>query len=302
MSDIPISEIDNSTLGIEPGRSQLDLGEPFSFNDASIILRAGGVDFAVHKSILSSVSPIFKDMFTLSRDDTSQEGIPIVELEESSQVIYDLLSFLYMHINDPALDDIPSLLNVMRAAQKYELTKVVLKLIDHLEKQASKDPLLVFVLACQWGFPDVARTAALHTLKLNFSTLLVSEEVTRLPTKTYQKLLVYHSKCGQVASQAIQDNIGHYPTQFRGCADDQKEWWTAYQSRLKEECRMHPLEVDYTNTEMLQHQCRSNLRCRQHNSPALIHSIMERGKKVQKAVEVGIHKVQIEFDVTDFFA
>ncbi|KAH9989344.1 hypothetical protein BJV77DRAFT_688543 [Russula vinacea] len=72
--------------------------EPFDISDANLIIRSSDlIDFRVHKSVLTMVSPFFEDMLSLPQpsDGESVDGLPVVRLPEDSELLNSLLSKLY---------------------------------------------------------------------------------------------------------------------------------------------------------------------------------------------------------------
>jgi BTB/POZ domain len=70
----------------------------FDLSDANLIIRSSDhVDFRVHKSILAIVSPFFQQMLSLPQpsDSESVDGLPVVQLSESSELLDSLISLLY---------------------------------------------------------------------------------------------------------------------------------------------------------------------------------------------------------------
>ena len=86
----------------EDPQAQINLAtsplEPFDVPDASLIIRSSDlVDFRVHKSVLVMVSPFFKDLLSLPQpcDSETVDGISVVRLSESSELLNSLVSILY---------------------------------------------------------------------------------------------------------------------------------------------------------------------------------------------------------------
>jgi BTB/POZ domain len=70
----------------------------FNVSDANLILRSSDlVDFRVHKSVLSMVSPLFQELLSLPQSfgSESADGLPVVQLPESSELLNSLISLLY---------------------------------------------------------------------------------------------------------------------------------------------------------------------------------------------------------------
>jgi hypothetical protein len=72
--------------------------EPFDVPDANLIIRSSDlVDFRVHKPILAMAAPFFKDLLSLPQppDSETVDGLPMVQLSESSELLNSLISILY---------------------------------------------------------------------------------------------------------------------------------------------------------------------------------------------------------------
>jgi hypothetical protein len=72
--------------------------EPFEIPDANLVIRSSDfVDFRVHKSVLVMTSPFFKDLLSLPQPSDSEtvDGLPVVQLSESSELLNILVSILY---------------------------------------------------------------------------------------------------------------------------------------------------------------------------------------------------------------
>jgi hypothetical protein len=71
---------------------------PSDVPDANLILRSSDhVDFRVHKPILAMASPFFKNRLSLPQpiDSESDDGLPVVQLSEDSELLTSLVSILY---------------------------------------------------------------------------------------------------------------------------------------------------------------------------------------------------------------
>ena len=72
--------------------------ESFDVPDANLIIRSSdNVNFRVHKSILAMASPFFKDLLSLPQppDGEIVDGLSVVQLPESSELLTYLISVLY---------------------------------------------------------------------------------------------------------------------------------------------------------------------------------------------------------------
>lgn len=67
------------------------------FEDGNVILQAKGIQFRVHRSILATNSPIFRDMFQVGSPDVDPtcDGLPVVELPDDPVDLRRALDALY---------------------------------------------------------------------------------------------------------------------------------------------------------------------------------------------------------------
>jgi hypothetical protein len=72
--------------------------ETLDVSDSNLIIRSSDlVNFRVHKSLLSTASPFFKDLLSLPQPSDSEivDGLPVVQLSEGSELLNSLISMLY---------------------------------------------------------------------------------------------------------------------------------------------------------------------------------------------------------------
>ena len=82
----------------DPQAPTTPLLETFDVSDTNLIIRSSDlVDFRVHKSVLAMASPFFKDLLSLPQPSDSEmaDGLPVVRLPETSELLTSLISFLY---------------------------------------------------------------------------------------------------------------------------------------------------------------------------------------------------------------
>ena len=143
----------------------------FCADDADIVIRAAGTrDFRAHKLILSLVSQVFKDMFTIPQPPTeTPETLPHVDVEESAETWENILRTIYP-MPHPVVDNLRSLESLFLAAMKYEMQPIIDIHKKSLENRVlmQQDPLRLYAIACSCGLEDqakyVARNAELVTV------------------------------------------------------------------------------------------------------------------------------------------
>ncbi|KAJ8590986.1 hypothetical protein M405DRAFT_765634 [Rhizopogon salebrosus TDB-379] len=177
---------------------------PFDNHDCDIILRStDGVNFHVFKLILSLVSPVFKDMFTLPQTDL-QSHVPVIPVAESSTTLRSLLLLCYPAAT-PTFNKLDDVKAVMEAARKYDMEASLSRAGDLAMAQfLPTNSLELYALSCRFGWQHHAQTAAARTLEIKdlgrpSSVFTGLRDITGFD---YHRLLVYHYECG-VAAQAV---------------------------------------------------------------------------------------------------
>ncbi|EMD39016.1 hypothetical protein CERSUDRAFT_104291, partial [Gelatoporia subvermispora B] len=132
---------------------------------ADLIIRScDGVEFCVHKAILSLASQTFAAMFHGTC--MAIDGQDPLILEEDAHTLEMLFRTCYPVLN-PELKSTEDVLNLMKASKKYmadyaeQVARMALMSSDLLESA----PFSVFSIACYFGLEEEARKAAKYTLK-----------------------------------------------------------------------------------------------------------------------------------------
>ncbi|KAJ7208271.1 hypothetical protein GGX14DRAFT_365547 [Mycena pura] len=174
---------------------------PFSETaGADAILRSSdGVDFYVHRVILSLVSPVFETMFGLPQPESSP-AIPVIDMQESSAALDLALRFFYPAAQ-PNVATLEKLQEVLEVVMKYDMQCVVPMVKQHLEKYQSSRPLAVYAIAFRHRWKDVAAAAAKESLKYPLRSLNTEApaELEGVTAIGYHELLHYHSRCADAA-------------------------------------------------------------------------------------------------------
>ncbi|PBK67078.1 hypothetical protein ARMSODRAFT_338258 [Armillaria solidipes] len=180
----------------------------FNSSDADVVL-VGADDqkrrFAVHKCILSAASPVFKDMFMLPQAKATNDSLPVVDMVESSKVVFALLQFIYP-VPNPVISSLDELVPVLAAAKKLDVDAAIdslrnkLVISDHLENE----PLRVYAIAARFDLQEELRVAAKYTLKKNVLDCPLSEDLKHITAYDYHRLLDLHRR----HSRAMQDALG----------------------------------------------------------------------------------------------
>ncbi|KAK6969394.1 BTB domain-containing protein [Favolaschia claudopus] len=182
-------------------------GPPFDSVDADVIFRtADRVEFRLHRTVLSLISPVFRAMFSLPQPQTSP-AIPIVDVSEASHIFDKAMRFIYpgacTTIDSPS--DLWDILNVL--IHKYDVHYIVPAAREQLRKFLHDEPLAVFIVAYTFEWNDLSIEAAKQTLKLPLRsvTSLAPKELAHFPAAVYHNLLRYHYLCGAAAKNEADD-------------------------------------------------------------------------------------------------
>ena len=190
-------------------RSSAPLPTPWDIADALracaadiTICSSEGVEFRVHKVIVSVTSPVLKGLVDTG---TLKDPQAVIDIAESSHSASELLKCCYGHSFDipPDPDDntLVSVCERARLAQKYEvasaITQARLAFRYCLKAGGTSDPLLGYYLAIGLRWPDeaafAARLAIFDTRKDILSTYI--PEMETFSAEVFYNLLKYDDAC-----------------------------------------------------------------------------------------------------------
>jgi hypothetical protein len=141
----------------------------FNEDDSSdvIIQSADGVQFHLHKIILSKASPFFRDMFTIPQQNTRKEhDTSIIPVSESSQTLECLFRLTYPFSTDLLFESLDLCLinDVLEAASKYDMQRAFFIMKQRLASYTGQEPVEVFLIACRHRCHEIAKTAAKNAM------------------------------------------------------------------------------------------------------------------------------------------
>ncbi|KAI0040514.1 hypothetical protein FA95DRAFT_1527543 [Auriscalpium vulgare] len=164
-----------------------------------------GTIFLLSKHILSIASPVFADMFSLTRpvdpsahEEMWEDRIPIVSVAEDSATLDLLLRWCYP-IRPPRLKTLDDVRRLVAASQKYEVDAVVDAIDDALQAHLGRDPGGVFAVAVSYDLRKMATTAARSALALPLKAVISSVPASRVGD-SLNVLIQYHINCGAAAA------------------------------------------------------------------------------------------------------
>ncbi|KAJ7784954.1 hypothetical protein DFH07DRAFT_872906 [Mycena maculata] len=172
---------------------------------ADFILRSSnGVDFAVHRAILSLVSPVLETTLSVPQP-KGTPVIPVMDMEEDAVLLDQILRFFYPTSQPTVitLEELRRIIDIL--LQKYEMEGIIPTIKQQLEKYVVADPITVFSVACKHGWKDVAMAAAKASLKhpLRAVDAEAPPVLASITALAYHNLLHYHSRCAAAAQRRI---------------------------------------------------------------------------------------------------
>ncbi|KAJ6556528.1 hypothetical protein DFH09DRAFT_1164700 [Mycena vulgaris] len=182
-------------------------GPPFDDPTADVILRSSdGINFHVHRIVLSLASPFFNQMFTLPQP-SAEPGVPVILVSEYALVLDRALRFWYPGAEPIASQTLDELREVLEAVvRKYDMQFAVPGAKNRLREYLDEDPVAVYAIACHHEWKDLALEAARSSLRLPIRTFESGPDrrpqLKYITGDAYHRLLYYHAECGQVAKLA----------------------------------------------------------------------------------------------------
>ena len=182
----------SSTVETEP--STLPLSTVFCADDADVVIRAAGTrDFRAHKIVLSLVSPIFKDMFTIPQPPIDALGtLPHVDVVESAETWENILRTVYPMPN-PVIGNLNDLASLLLAAKKYEMQFVTNSHLKTFESRRfiQQSPLHLYAIACACELEDQARYVARNAELLTVMRRADAGDLRGLTVGSYHSLISF---------------------------------------------------------------------------------------------------------------
>ena len=201
---------------------------PAPFDDplGDLIIRsADGIDFRVFKIDLIRSSPVFKDMMSLPQSpdsrarDEHRDGMPVVPVSESAYTLTLFLRFCAVG-SSPALESFADVIDVMAPARKYQPAAIERSAALTLISLAEAEPVRAYALGCVYGMEDVARAAALYSLRHPPTALVekASPELDLASAQDLRRLLDYRHKCAKAVSSYMSSWTNP------GCGSEIQDW------------------------------------------------------------------------------
>ena len=207
---------------------------------ADVILRASRSfaaprEFRAHKTILSLVSPVFKDMFDIPQPTSlttpTEATIPVIDVDDTPQDLENFLRLIYplglpTSLTIRTLDAISPVFVLL---DKYQVDCSSLRPLLVSPEFLKSDPVRVYSLACGWGFKEEADIAAPYIDSPDMLTSAREEDIQRMTGMEYHRILLL---CKQRQLRG-QEAIRSTRTPCSGCPHH-KRFYAAFRSRLLE--------------------------------------------------------------------
>ncbi|KAJ7115323.1 hypothetical protein C8R44DRAFT_794465 [Mycena epipterygia] len=202
------------------------------FDAGDVILRSSdGVDFRVHRVVLSLTSPVFKDMFTVPQPD-SEPDVPIITMAESEALLDLMLRFWYPG-TEPTVNSLQELHDVLAVLiSKFDIQSAAATGKRFLRDYLPTEPVAVFAIASAHGWADVAKAAARQSLKLPLRVLDYDAPLALnyITAGAYHNLLKFHYRCGVAAkdtTESLRWVVADHYTWFTctHCAAHKAHWY-----------------------------------------------------------------------------
>lgn len=161
------------------------------------------VDIPVHQLILSLCSPVLAEEISRSivkSDDADNEELPVIYLSENAKLLQYLILYCYgapasIIDSERHTVDADLLVAVVRAANRYSMSKVIDAARLVLQPFLATDPIHAYYVAVACGWRYEAREAARHSIALANAHHVYVSQMENCPAEAYLSLARYHAKC-----------------------------------------------------------------------------------------------------------
>ncbi|KAH9174339.1 hypothetical protein EDB89DRAFT_1884149 [Lactarius sanguifluus] len=223
----------NSQSHIGLSVTHLPLPECLDTGEADIIVRTSDLaNFLIHKSVLASSSPVFRDMFALPNpsNDGMIDGLPVVDISEDSELVRSLITIMY-----PVPSEIPAsydkVLALLAAAQKYEMDAVQ----STIRAEVARGPSLTldgaevfraYAIASSSGLKPEMEMAARLTLDQPMTFKHLGTELRSFEGRALRELVSFREQCRDNLVSCFKSilNTDHGPSKiWVGCPADKIE-------------------------------------------------------------------------------
>ena len=175
----------------------LDLG--FDAGDADLILKSSDdVEFRIHKLIIFLASANHLCNVPIESD---ADTLPVIRLSENGVTLSILVSMCYP-VTNVDFADLSVFYELLKAAMKYEMKKIIQILQVKLANYTETDPLRMYFTSIALGLKEGAiKASKVFALSSDDSANAYVREMEVVPAIAYHRLLKYRYQCRAATSQ-----------------------------------------------------------------------------------------------------
>ena len=181
--------------------TMLDLG--FDTSDADLILKSfDDVEFRVHKVIIFLASA---NHLCNSPIEYDTDKLPAIRLSENGDTLGTLVSMCYP-VAEVDFEDLSAFYEVLKAAKKYEMKKIIQILQVKITHYIERDPLRIFFISIALGLKEEAiKASKIFALSSDNSANAYVREMEVVPAIAYHRLLKYRYQCRAETTKSWKD-------------------------------------------------------------------------------------------------
>ena len=172
-----------------------DLG--FDTSDADLILKSSDdVEFRVHKLIIFLASA---NHLCNAPVESDNDALPMICMSENSITLGTLISMCYP-VAEVDFEDLSFVYEVLKAAIKFEMKKIIQTLRIKLAYHIERDPLGVYLTSIALGLKEEAiKASKVFSRSSDDSANAYAPEMEVVPAIAYHRLLKYRYQCRAAA-------------------------------------------------------------------------------------------------------
>jgi len=178
--------------------------QPDSDTDVVICSR-DGASFCVRSQTLKATSGWFNKLLTDPKDVPRPSPNEPIRIPEDATVVAGLLKTAFS-IEMPPLDATELLLDILRAAEYYEMPSAIMLIRACLTSEVSKvSPIRVYAIACERGWKKEAEWALSKTIRMDLCSSEVAAELVKLDGSAIMKLFVLQRRRREGLREKLDD-------------------------------------------------------------------------------------------------
>jgi len=134
--------------------------DTIQFADGDVLLRSSdGNDFRVHSIVLREASPCFRHRFQLREAGGASAAHAPLLMTQNTNVLNDLLRWIYPTNTAPSIDEISHALDLLRAVEELQIESRLVKGALNAYIVAQSHPLRAWALATRFGYKEAHKDA-----------------------------------------------------------------------------------------------------------------------------------------------